>query len=176
MRDQHRPKQDLITEVIALRKQVADLREAMTARRRVEDALRQSEEQIRALVDAAPVGLCLLRLNGTPIAANRPFARLLGYDSTAELLRVADTLGVFGSWEEQGRVVALVERGLERVAGVVFRRKDGSRQAFGVIGALASEPPMVVLVVLERQPQPWRSAPLAALSPAWSTPGTKTGS
>ena len=34
MRDQHRPKQDLITEVIALRKQVADLREAMTAETR----------------------------------------------------------------------------------------------------------------------------------------------
>jgi PAS domain S-box-containing protein len=175
MRDQHRPKQDLINEVIALRKQVADLREAMTARRRVEDALRQSEEQIRALVDAAPVGLCLFRPNGTPLAANRPFARLLGYDSTAELLRVADTLGVFGSREEQGRVLALVERGLERVAGVVFRRKDGSRQAFGVIGSVSTDPQVVVLVVLERQPQPWRSAPLAALSPAWSASGSRTG-
>jgi hypothetical protein len=81
---------------------------------------------------------------------------------------VADTLGLFGSREEQGRVVALVERGLERVAGVVFRRKDGTRQAFGVIGAVSAEPAWVVLVVLERQPQPWRSAPLAALSPAWS--------
>jgi PAS domain S-box-containing protein len=175
MRDQHRPKQDLVNDVIALRKQVADLREAMTARRRVEDAVRQSEEQIRSLVDAAPVGLCLFRPNGTPVAANRPFARLLGYDSTAELLRVADTLGVFGSSEEQGRVLALVERGLERVAGVVFRRKDGSRQAFGVIGSVSSDPPVVVLVVLERQPQPWRSAPLAALSPAWSAPGSAIG-
>ena len=86
-------------------------------------------------MDAAPVGLCLFRPNGTPVAANRPFARLLGYDSAAELLRVADTLGVFGSREEQGRVLSLVERGLERVAGVVFRRKDGTRQAFGVIGS-----------------------------------------
>jgi PAS domain-containing protein len=171
MRDQHRPKQELINEVIALRKQVADLREAMTARRRVEDALRMSEDQIRMLVDAAPVGLCLFRLNGTPLAANRPFARLLGYDSTAELLRVADTLGVFGSREEQARVVTLVERGLERVAGVVFRRKDGTRQAFGVIGSVSIDPEVVVLVVLERQPQPWRSAPLAALSPAWSDVG-----
>ena len=175
MRDQHRPKQDLINEVIALRKQVTDLREAMTARRRVEDALRQSEAQIRTLVDAAPVGLCLLRPNGTPLVANRPFARLLGYDSTAELLRVADTLGVFGSQEEQGRVVTLVERGLERVAGVVFRRKDGTRQAFGVIGAVSTDPQSVVLVVLERQPQPWRSAPLAALSPAWRTDGQAIG-
>jgi PAS domain-containing protein len=78
MRDQHRPKQDLINEVTGLRKQIADLREAMTARRRVEDALRQSEEQLRHLVDAAPVGLCLVRHDGTPVGANRTFARLLG--------------------------------------------------------------------------------------------------
>jgi PAS domain S-box-containing protein len=135
MRDQHRPKQDLINEVIGLRKQVADLREAMTARRRVEDALRESERQLRALADAAPVGLCLLRRDGRLFAANRPFARLLGYETAAELLRVGDTLGIFGSPEEVGRVLALVERGLERTAGVVFRRKDGARQAFGVIGA-----------------------------------------
>ncbi len=135
MRDQHRPKQDLINEVIGLRKQVADLREAMTARRRVEDALRESERQLRALADTAPVGLCLLRRDGSPLAANRPFARQLGYETTAELLRVGDTLGIFGSREELGRVLALVERGLERTAGVVFRRKDGGRRSFGVIGA-----------------------------------------
>jgi PAS domain S-box-containing protein len=174
MRDQHRPKQDLINEVTALRKQVADLRDAMTARRRVEDALRLSEEQLRLLIDSAPVGLCVFRPNGTPVTANRPFARLLGYDTTAELLRVTDSLGVFGSREEQGRVLALVERGLERVAGVVFRRKDGTRQAFGVIGSVSTDPPVIVLVVLERQPQPWRSAPLAALSAAWSA-GSRTG-
>jgi PAS domain-containing protein len=174
MRDQHRPKQELIAEVIGLRKQIADLREAMTARRRVEDALRLAEQQLHLLVDAAPVGLCLFKPNGTPIGANRPFARLLGYDSVAELLRVADSLGVFGSREEQGRVLALVERGLERVAGVVFRRKDGTRQAFGVIGSISIDPAAIVLVVLERQPQPWRSAPLAALSHAW-TAGSRSG-
>jgi len=135
MRDQHRPKQDLINEVIGLRKQVADLREAMTARRRVEDALRDSERQLRALVDAAPVGLCLLRRDGSPVAANRPFARQLGYETAAELLRVGEALGIFGSREELARVLALVERGLERSAGVVFRRKDGVRQSLGVIGA-----------------------------------------
>ena len=174
MRDQHRPKQDLINEVIGLRKQIADLREAMTARRRVEDALRLSEEQLRRLVDAAPVGLCLFRPDGTAVAVNRLLARLLGYDSTAELLRVGDTLGVFGSREEQGRVLAQVERGLERVASVVFRRKDGTRQAFGVIGSASADPRAIVLVVLERQPQPWRSALLAAFSPA-SSAGPRPG-
>lgn len=168
MRDQHRPKQDLINEVAALRKQVADLKEAMAARRRVEDALRQSEEQVRALADNVPVGLCLFRPNGSPAVANRPFARLLGYDTPAELLRVAEVLGVFANLDEQSRVVAMASRGQERVSGVIFRRKDGTRQAFGVIGTVCGDPPALALVVLERQPQPWRAAPLAALSPSWS--------
>ena len=169
MRDQHRPKQDLINEVIALRKQVVDLKDAMASRRRVEDALRKSEEQLRTLADAVPVGLCLFRSNGAPLMANGPFARMLGYDSPAELLRMADALGVFASRDEQARVFATASRGLERVSGVIFRRKDGARQALGVSGTVGGEPPTVALVVLERQPQPWRAAPLAALSPAWST-------
>lgn len=170
MRDQHRPKQELINEVAGLRKQVADLKEAMTARRRVEDALRAGEEQMRALADGAPVGLCLFLSNGTPIAANRPFAKLLGYDSPAELLRVASSLGVFDNRDEQCRVFGLVARGQERIAGAIFRHKDGKRQAFGVIGGSCADPDALVLVVLERQPQPWRAPPLAALSAAWSVP------
>ena len=57
MRDEHRPKQDLINEVVGLRKQIADLKEAAVARRRVEDALRASEEHYRALVEQAPAGI-----------------------------------------------------------------------------------------------------------------------
>jgi PAS domain-containing protein len=168
MRDQHRPKQDLINEVAALRKQVADLKESMTERRRVEDALRYSEQQLRVLVDGCPVGLCLFRHDGTPLLGNRPFARLLGYASPAELQRVGGVLGIFGSREEQGRVFDLVRQGHERVSGVVLRRHDGTRQAYGVIGAVCAEPPAVVLVVLERQPQAWSAPPLAALSAAWT--------
>ena len=175
MRDQHRPKQDLINEVIALRKQMADLREAMTARRRVEDALRQSEEQLRTLMDAAPVGLCLFRPNGTPLAANRPspgcWATTRPPSCSGSPIRSACS----AAGKSRGGCWRWWSAGLERVAGVVFRRKDGTRQAFGVIGAVSSDPHAVVLVVLERQPQPWRSAPLAALSPAWSAPGSRTG-
>jgi PAS domain S-box-containing protein len=173
MRDQHRPKQELINEVAALRKQVTDLKDAMTARRRVEDALRLAEEQLHALADGAPVGLCLFKRDGTPLLANRPFARLLGYESPAELLRMAIALGVFADRDEQVRVLAVVTRGQERVSGAVFRRRDGTRYAYGVIGA-ASEGDAIVLAVVERQPQPWRAPPLVALSGAWSA-GTQPG-
>jgi PAS domain S-box-containing protein len=149
MRDQHRPKQDLVDEVVALRKQVADLREEMTARRRVEEALRHSEEQLRALVDGSPAGLCLFRPDGAAIAVSSQFARMLGYESAAELLSTSQVVGVFASGAERVRVAQLIERGEERVGDVLFRRKNGGPHASWVMGAACKDPDAVALVVLE---------------------------
>lgn len=167
MRDQHRPKQELINEVVGLRKQVADLKEATAARRRVEDALRHSEEQLRVLVDCSPVGLCLVRPGGAPISANGPFARMLGYESGAELIRVTQVLGVFATDTEQARVLMLFEREQERIGDVLLRRKDGGPYAAWVMGAVCRQPDAIALVALEAQSQP------QSLSTAWraGTPG-----
>lgn len=150
MRDQHRPKQDLINEVVALRKQVTDLKDAMAARRRVEDALRHSEEQLRALVDGSPVGLALFRLDGTPVAVNRPFARTLGYQSPEELLSVGGVLGVFADRAEQVRVLALLTGAQDSTGGVLLRRKNGGPHAAWVMGAICRELDAIALVLLEQ--------------------------
>jgi PAS domain-containing protein len=149
MRDQHRAKQDLINEVVALRKQVTDLRETMAARRRVEDALRLSEEQLRALVDGSPAGLCLLRSDGTPVAANRPFARMLGYDSPGELLSVADVLGVFANPEEQARVLGQVDQPDKYFGNALFRGKNGGPHASWIVGTHCETGDAIALVVLQ---------------------------
>jgi PAS domain-containing protein len=149
MRDQHRPKQELCDEVTALRKQVADLKAEMVVRRRVEDALRLSEEQLRALADWAPAGLGIIRPSGAVRSANLPFARLLGYESAAELQRLGEVLGIFGGPEELERLLAMAERGDRRMAGVLFRRKDGSGQSFAVISASCAEAGAVAIAVLE---------------------------
>jgi PAS domain-containing protein len=167
MRDQHRPKQDLVNEVVALRKQVADLKDAAAARRRVEDALRHSEEQLGTLVDCAPVGLCLLHADGAPSSANGPFARMLGYQSPAELMSVSRVLGLFASATEQARVLALFERKKERVGEVLLRRKDGGSHVVWVMGAMCRVPGAIALVALEplasRRPDPRE-----AFTDAWS--------
>ena len=103
MRDQYRSKQELCDELAGLRKQVADLKAEMVIRRRVEDALRHSEELLRALGDSAPTGLCLMRPGGTVRAANLPFARLLGYESAAELQRLSEAFGLFADPDELSR-------------------------------------------------------------------------
>jgi PAS domain S-box-containing protein len=144
MRDQHRSKQELCDEVAGLRKQVADLKAEMVIRRRVEDALRHSEEQLRALADSAPAALCIVRPGGTVRVANLPFARLLGYDSAAELQRLSEAFGLFAAAEELGRVLQLREQGVT----ARFRRKDGSSLAGGVVGGPCVEGDGVALAVL----------------------------
>jgi PAS domain-containing protein len=158
MRDEHRPKQDLIHEITCLRKQVLDLKDAMVARRRVEDALRAAEGLLRCLTDGAPVGLCLFRRDGTPLTANGPFARMLGYESPAELQRIGGVLGVFASREEQVRVLGSVRNGRGAVSGATFRSKSGAQRSIRVMAADCAEPDSVVLVVFDRNP-PFQTPP-----------------
>jgi PAS domain S-box-containing protein len=148
MRDDHRPKQDLIHEITGLRKQVLDLKDAMTARRRVEDALRSAETLLRTLCDGAPVGLGLFREDGTLLTANRPFAHMLGYDSPAELQALSAVCGVFASPEDQSLALRPCP-GAEAARRAVFRRKDGCRRSHPVLAGRRSADLEVTLAVFE---------------------------
>jgi PAS domain-containing protein len=144
MRDEHRPKQELVHEVTGLRKQVLDLKDAMTARRRVEDALRAELALLHTLTDTAPAGLCLFRRDGTLLTANRPFARMLGYESPAELQRVGGVLGVFASPEERTRMLGSACCGSR---GALFRHKSGTHSCLEVMSAACDDQDYAVLVV-----------------------------
>src|SRR5215208_1557021 len=146
MRDEHRSRHELIHEVTGLRKQILDLKDAMLARRRVEDALRDAESLLRSLVDGAPVGLCLFRCDGTLLAANRPIAQMLGYDTAAELQRVAGVLGVFSGPEEQSRILGAAGT-TPSTAAAIFRHKDGARSCWETLSlrCLSSDTAVVVI-------------------------------
>lgn len=133
MRDQHRDKRELITELTDLRKQVADLKQAAAERRRVEDGLRDERALLRALLDQSPHPLCLMTAAGTPLLANAPFAELLGYASPGELVRLGGELGLLAMAD--GRVGDQASGSLQDLA---FRRRDGARL---VLPALAAAVP-----------------------------------
>ena len=145
MRDNHRPKQDLIHEVTGLRKQIVDLKEAMVARRRVEEALREAESRLRSLTDSAPVGLCLIRRDGTPVTASIPFARMLGYESPADLQHVGGVVGIFASPEERTRVLGSAP--ISSGARAFFRHKNGDRLCLGALAAPCEEHDAVSVVI-----------------------------
>lgn len=163
MRDEHRPKQDLIHEITGLRKQVLDLKDAMTARRRVEEALRGAEALLHSLSDGAPVGLCLFRRDGTPLASNRPFARMLGYDSPVELVRIGEVLGIFASPEEWVRVLASSGSSDSQLPAGLFRLKNGARRHLRVM-ASCPEQDSVTLAVFNHLADPPSPQPLTVSS------------
>ena len=139
MHDIHRSKHELIHELTGLRKQVSDLKESMLARRRVEDALRDSETMLRLLADGAPVGLGLFQQDGTLLAANRPFATMLGYHSPADLLSTAAVLGVFATPEEQSRALGTHPESSLPPQHAIFRLKSGCRQRHRVLAGRCSK-------------------------------------
>jgi PAS domain S-box-containing protein len=149
MHDAHRSKHELIHEITGLRKQVMDLKEAMTARRRVEDALRETEGMLRRLTDGAPVGLCLFQLDGTLVAANRPFARMLGYDTPADLLAIATVLGVFASPEDQSLAFTIPNTRETRLQNASFRLKSGCRRQHAVLAHPCAEHGAITLAVFD---------------------------
>ena len=135
MRDQHKPKQDLINEVIGLRKQVADLKEAAVARWRAEEALRRSEEQYRVLVEYVPGAICRIAPSGELLQANGALADLLGYASRSETLELGRMVGIFDGEAERDRVLDAF-RSAESVQGLSarLRRRDGAPAAVQVSG------------------------------------------
>ena len=66
----------------------------ITERKRVEDALRQSESSFRALVEGN-YGVCRSGLDGTLLMVNQPFVHLLGYSSEQEVLALNLAANIF---------------------------------------------------------------------------------
>ena len=88
---------------------LADAVAGAVERSRERTAEREAADRYRALVDGAPVPVCLLGADGTVLTANDALATLLGVDSAADLVgRDAEAFVAAGAWDTS------VER-LERV-------------------------------------------------------------
>ena len=62
----------------------------ITARKRVESALRESEQRLRAIFDGAPTGIAIMEIRSRKLAANRTYQRMLG--CTEEEMQSTDIL------------------------------------------------------------------------------------
>jgi PAS domain-containing protein len=122
-------KADLAIEVTALRKQVNDLKEAAAARRRVEDALRSSDDLARATLEECPVPLCRINGGGRMLYGNRALAEFLRYESRREFVELVPVLGLFAEDTALSQIHDAV-RELEASVDLIciFREKGGARR------------------------------------------------
>jgi PAS domain S-box-containing protein len=127
-----------VDELIALRKQVADLKGEATARTRVEDALRRSEAWHRGLVERCPVALGEVDATGYLLFANDAFARRLGYSSKAEMLALGTGMTVFSGLDERDRALSILRQSAEELRfETVLRTRSGGSRPFDVTGCVA---------------------------------------
>src|SRR5712664_4707619 len=70
----------------------------VTERKKIEDALRESEASFRALVEGN-YGVCRVSLEGSLLTVNQPLVDLLGYASQEELLALSFATQVFAPGE-----------------------------------------------------------------------------
>ncbi len=101
----------------------------ITERKRAEEALRESEERSRALVENSPEGLSLTDLEGRVLFCNKQALALLGYESMQEVLgrNAFDLIAP----EDRQRAVDNAQKTLnmKSISHVEYAmvRKDGSR-------------------------------------------------
>ena len=70
----------------------------ITERKRGEQAVRESEERFRNLVESSVLGIVIER-DGRPLFANRTFARIFGYDRPDEILALESLDRLYGPGE-----------------------------------------------------------------------------
>ena len=68
-----------------------------TERRRVEEALRESEEKYRVFMEEAPIGLCNVDFKGVITFVNRRFEKVTGYSREEVVGKKGFELGLFDS-------------------------------------------------------------------------------
>jgi PAS domain S-box-containing protein len=79
MKDQDKTKEQLISELADLRQRVAELEAADTERKRAEEALRESEEDLRAIFNGVGDGIALIDMTGKVIKVNKRIMAIGGY-------------------------------------------------------------------------------------------------
>jgi len=127
MRDSDKTKGQLINELTAMRQQISELEATLGEHKTVEEALRESEENFRALAENSLDAITVFADEGVPVYANKRAAEITGY-SIAE--RTSKTLLEFVHPTESEKLMARYKRRLEGKPvpsqyETVIVRKDG---------------------------------------------------
>ena len=100
----------------------------INARKRAEEALRESEELYRTLVETSPDAVILTTVEGVIIKVNRPAARLLGFESVDEMVGMkAPDFVADGRWREiEEKIETSAGGGIVRNIAQTLARRDGT--------------------------------------------------
>ena len=97
----------------------------ITERKRAEEALRESEERLRNLMETVPVGISISTSEKGVIEINPAVLEIFGYNSKEEFLKIPASAHYYES-KERERFLELHEKGVVKDFEARFKRKDGA--------------------------------------------------
>jgi PAS domain S-box-containing protein len=101
----------------------------ITERRKAEDALRESEEQYRSLVEASSDGIVRFDIDGKILMVNRQCVRMCGYESPGEFpgRNIFEFIAPEDHERAAGNIRKLLDAGGTLLEEYTLLRKDGAR-------------------------------------------------
>jgi PAS domain S-box-containing protein len=101
----------------------------ITERRKAEDALRESEEQHRSLVEASSDGIVRFDIDGKILMVNRQCVRMCGYESPGEFpgRNIFEFIAPEDHERAAGNIRKLLDAGGTLLEEYTLLRKDGAR-------------------------------------------------
>ena len=118
---------------------------------RLDQRAREADAQYRMIFENVPLGITLTKADGRVVSGNQVMARMLGYDSVEEALRVLQHQAekVYGdSTTRSAFLRRLREQGTVRDFEVELLRRDGSRFWASLDGRLVERPDGAQLVTI----------------------------
>ena len=94
MKDPSKTNPELIEEISILKQKIKELEQSESDRKQAEEALRESEEKYRNIFNDAILGIYQTTPEGRHLSANPALARMLGYDTPAELINSVTNLAI----------------------------------------------------------------------------------
>jgi PAS domain S-box-containing protein len=128
MKDEDKTKEQLIDELLQLRQRITELEKSETKRKEAAEALRDSDEKYRTLVENVNIGVYRNTAgpHGHFIQANPAIAKMFGYDSVDEFMKVRVSDLYQNSEERKLFVEEMLQKGFVKNKELCLRKKDGA--------------------------------------------------
>ncbi len=132
----------------------------ITARKEMEEALRNSEQRLRGILNRMPVGVCLVQRNGAIAFRNQHYTQICGYDEHEtpdvetwwrQLFPDADRRADARARWRAAQADAAKNDGSIRAAEYVITSKDGQMRTVETAGVVLEDAHLVTMVDLSQR-------------------------